>query len=102
MCIRKEITTNIRIGAFFACMFCVGVSYADTETINWYIDGTNYTSTTCQSGGDVTLPAAPTKTGYTFVGWQSAVWDFSSLDYTIAGSSKLSNTSAKKWRVIFS
>ena len=45
------------------------VSFADTETINWYVDGNTYTQTTCQTGGDVILPTAPTKRGYVFKGW---------------------------------
>lgn len=80
-------------------MFCLYASRADTETINWYVDGTDYTTTTCQSGGDVTLPAAPTKTGYTFVGWQTALYDFSTLDYTVNGNS--SSGSGKRWRIKF-
>lgn len=44
-------------------------SYADTETINWYVDGNTYTQTTCQTGGDVILPTPPTKRGYVFKGW---------------------------------
>ena len=33
-------------------------------------DGTNYTQTTCEAGGDIILPTAPTKRGYTFMGWK--------------------------------
>ena len=52
-----------------AIFFC-GVVNADTETINWYIDDdTTYATTTCQTGGDITLPNTPTKRGYTFQGW---------------------------------
>ena len=45
--------------------------YADTETINWYIDGNVYNTTQCESGGDVSLPPTPPeRLGYTFTGWQ--------------------------------
>ena len=44
-------------------------AHAKTETLNWYIDGNTYATTTCESGDDVLLPAAPTKRGYTFKGW---------------------------------
>ena len=61
---------------FIGAMFC-GVAYADTETINWYVDDSTYATTTCQTGGDITLPAAPTKYGYTFQGWR----DYIALEY---------------------
>ena len=60
---------RILFGIFIA--FFASVSHAQTETINWYNeDGTLYTTTTCESGGDIVLPTAPTKFGYTFTGWQ--------------------------------
>ena len=45
------------------------ITHADTETINWYVDGSTYATTTCQTGGDIILPTTPTKYGYTFQGW---------------------------------
>ena len=51
--------------AIFICI----TAHAKTETINWYMDGTLYDTTTCQTGGDITLPQTPTKYGYTFQGW---------------------------------
>ena len=45
------------------------VSFAQTETLNWYIDGNVYTTTQCESGNDILLPTTPTKRGYTFKGW---------------------------------
>ena len=43
---------------------------ANTININWY-DGENVVSTnTCTYDGTITLPTQPTKTGYTFAGWQ--------------------------------
>ena len=44
-------------------------AFAQTETINWYMDGNTYATTTCESGDDILLPAAPIKRGYTFKGW---------------------------------
>ncbi len=44
-------------------------AHSQTETLNWYIDGQTYATTTCESGGDVLLPTSPTKRGYTFMGW---------------------------------
>ena len=34
------------------------------------MDDNVYATTTCESGGDITLPTAPTKYGYTFQGWK--------------------------------
>ena len=46
---------------------------ANTININWYIDDsaqTTLTTNTCTYDGTITLPTQPTKTGYTFAGWQ--------------------------------
>jgi uncharacterized repeat protein (TIGR02543 family) len=77
------------------------VSYADTETIKWYVDGNVYNTTTCQSGGNVTLPTQPSKPGYTFVGWQVALYDFSTLDPSVAGTNYTYNASTMTWATIF-
>lgn len=58
-----------RFIVFLLLVFC-SVAHADTETINWYMDDNVYATTTCESGGDITLPTAPTKYGYTFQGWK--------------------------------
>ena len=50
-------------------MLCANIAYGDTMNINWIVDGTTYDTTTCTVGGDVSLPTAPTKYGYTFRGW---------------------------------
>ena len=63
----------------------LGVAYADTETVRWYINANLYDTTTCQSGGDVNLPTAPTKRGYTFNGWTSGIYDMSTIDTSING-----------------
>ena len=62
-----------RFIVFLLLVFC-SAAHAETETINWYMDDNVYATTTCESGGDITLPTAPTKYGYTFQGWR--------LDYT--------------------
>ena len=54
----------------FLVMF-VGPGYATTVNIDWVLDGNNFAQTTCQTGGDLILPATtPTKRGYVFRGWQ--------------------------------
>ena len=54
----------------FGVLFSVA-AYAATETINWFVDGGVYATTTCESGGDIILPTTPTKYGYTFHGWNT-------------------------------
>lgn len=76
-------------------------AHADTETVNWYKDGQTYAQTTCTVGGDITLPTAPTKRGYNFTGWTVALYDFSTLDYTVNGDSFASNRTQKTWVVSF-
>ena len=49
------------------CFIC---SAAIAHTINWYVDGSIYHTTTCESGDDVTPPTAPEKYGYTFNEWR--------------------------------
>lgn len=58
---------------FIAFIFC-GITFtfiANAESINidWIVDNETYTTTTCNIGDDLILPAAPTKYGYTFQGW---------------------------------
>lgn len=77
------------------------VSYADTETIKWYVDGSVYNTTTCQSGGNVTLPTQPSKPGYTFLGWIVALHDFSTLDSDVEGTNHTHNASAYTWATTF-
>ncbi|MDW2995919.1 MAG: InlB B-repeat-containing protein [Alphaproteobacteria bacterium] len=49
------------------CFICTA---AIAHTINWYVDGSVYHTTTCESGENVTPPTAPEKYGYTFRGWK--------------------------------
>ena len=55
---------------FFSIFIC-SIAHADTETINWYVDGNSYATTTCQTGGDIILSNTPYKYGYTFQGWSA-------------------------------
>lgn len=54
------------------------ISLADTININWYVGDSVYSTSTCTVGGDLTLPTAPTKYGYTFMGWEV---DYAQLEY---------------------
>ena len=51
-----------------------------TYTVNFYSQGTLYTSQTVNSGGLASRPADPTRSGYTFSGWLlgSSVYNFNS------------------------
>lgn len=50
----------------------ITIAHADTITMTWLNeDSTTYNTTTCAAGDDVILPTAPTKRGYTFVGWRT-------------------------------
>lgn len=46
------------------------IALADTMNLNWIVDRQTYAQTTCTVGSNLTLPAAPTKYGYTFQGWR--------------------------------
>ena len=52
---------------------CFVCSAAIAHTINWYVDGSIYHTTTCESGDDITPPTAPEKYGYTFKGWRTNI-----------------------------
>ena len=90
-----------RIIFLLTAIFVSTFAYAQTETTNWYIDTEVYQTTTCESGGDITVPTEPTKYGYTFQGWIPAVYDISTLDKSINGTSYTYDNSKKIWRVIF-
>ena len=62
-----------RFACFLFTIFTlVNIAYADVITIDWQgTDGTTATTTTCNSGDDLTLPNInPIKNGYDFVGWK--------------------------------
>ena len=56
-----------RILLFLSALFIATTAIA--RTINWYVDGSVYHTTTCESGDNVTPPTAPEKYGYTFQSW---------------------------------
>ena len=58
---------------FVICTLFATVAIGETTNIDWYVDGSVYTTTTCTIGGDIILPTAPTKRGYTFVGWSEFI-----------------------------
>jgi len=43
--------------------------FCESINMDWIVDNETYTTTTCNIGDDLILPAAPTKYGYTFQGW---------------------------------
>ena len=56
---------------FLCIVFVCAVASATTVNIDWLMDGSTYAQTTCETGGNFTLPSpTPTKYGYHFVGWQ--------------------------------
>ncbi len=59
----------------FAMFICAG---AIAHTINWYANGQVVSTTSCQSGDNITPPTAPAKTGYHFVRWESG---YTKLEY---------------------
>ena len=58
-----------RILLFLSALFIATTAIA--HTINWYVDGSVYHTTTCESGENVTPPTAPEKYGYTFRRWDT-------------------------------
>ena len=49
-------------------------AHATTVNMNWVVDGEDFAQTTCETGNSFSLPnPAPTKYGYTFVGWTQNV-----------------------------
>ena len=59
-----------RFVLFLCAIFINIAAYAQTVDIDWIVDGDVYTQTTCQMGGNLVLPSAPSKPGYTFQGWK--------------------------------
>ena len=58
--------------AIFICTFAIA------HSIEWYVDGSLYQTTTCNSGDNITPPVAPTKYGYSFAGWKE---QYAKLEY---------------------
>lgn len=52
-------------------IFISTIAHGDTFNQYWYNESDLYAQTSCQTGGDINLPAtAPTKYGYDFIGWE--------------------------------
>lgn len=85
---------------FITAIFICGAAIAQTETTKWYIEGELYDTTSCESGNDITTPQVPERFGYTFSGWEPAVYDMSTLDKTKKGTS-FSTYSNQKWSTNF-
>ena len=88
-----------KILLFITAIFICGASIAQTETTKWYIEGELYDTTSCESGDDITMPQVPERFGYTFSGWEPAVYDMSTLDATINATD--SSYSNMIWKVKF-
>jgi len=59
---------------FLLFILITGVAAAETINITWYNeDSTTYDTTTCNVGDTLVLPTAPTKRGYTFLGWSAYI-----------------------------
>ena len=63
----------------FAMFICVG---AIAHTINWYANGQVVSTTSCQSGDNITPPTAPAKTGYHFVRWEPGYTELEYIEST--------------------
>ena len=58
-----------RFAIFIFGMFFATLAHAETVNLSWYVDNQVYQTSTCETGGNVTPPTAPTKKGYTFQEW---------------------------------
>jgi len=54
----------VMIGAMFICTFAIA------HTVNWHVGDQIISTTTCDSGDNITPPTPPTKYGYTFKNWR--------------------------------
>ena len=67
-------------------MFC---SVAFAHTIEWYVGDTLLSTTTCESGDNITPPTVPEKFGYSFKKWKQ---EYTPIEY-------LKSTGEQKFRV---
>ena len=51
-------------------IFMCSILHAETFNQYWYVENNTLIQTTCETGGDIILPTAPTKYGYDFIGWE--------------------------------
>ncbi len=61
------------LGLVFVCIT------AFAHSVEWYVDGSLYQTTTCEAGDNITPPTAPTKYGYSFAGWEKVL--YTELEY---------------------
>lgn len=58
----------------FLVAIVIGTAFAETINVNWKVGDTTYSTSTCESGGNLIIPQTPpTKYGYTFVGWNYGI-----------------------------
>ena len=81
---------------FVTLMLFIGTA-AVAHTINWYVDGNIFHTTTCESGEDITPPTAPEKYGYTFKEWRPAVYF---VDYIASDGSNYIDTNIKVFNYV--
>ena len=78
---------------FLIIVLCTGVislAFADTITVDWLVDSSIYSTSTCTVGNNLTLPSAPTKRGHHFVGWKTFPYVF--LEYIESTSTQYIDT----------
>ena len=76
--------------AFFSIFAFFGTVNCETITLNWLNEnGTTNQTTTCESGGNLVLPPAPTKTGYDFIGWLA---NYTPIEYLESTGTQYINT----------
>ena len=76
-----------RIIVCFVMMCFYYGAFADQQTSYWYANGNLHETTSCESGDDTSVPNAPHRQGYQFVGWEPAqTYDITTLDASIATS----------------
>lgn len=65
----------LSIITLFICVVCYGTTFNQY----WIVDDNAPIQTTCTTGGDIILPAPPTKYGYDFIGWEQS--QFRRIEY---------------------
>ena len=64
-----------KIFVIFGLAFVCITAFA--HSVEWYVDGSLYQTTTCDAGDSITPPTAPEKYGYHFVKWEA----YTQLEY---------------------
>lgn len=71
--------------------FALFATAAIAHTIDWYVDGQIYQTTSCESGDNITPPTPPAKYGYTFTEWVG----YKQLEYLESTGTQYINTGVK-------